>query len=225
MRPLHAQLWRRLSFSNHEANDQTGIDFRGENASIQTYRDVETGQCPCDVRNAHARRDFLIGNDERTGGKPPFGLRPTVGTSTHVPSSWHEQSTQYEGATRPQQGGPTAHLPAQAAYDYERECQGQPWTPPSLPHSSTASYDVSPSGPLVSATSSSATSSTTQDPFDTSSKLQSLNLSMRKTMIASSNSGPCSGPSSSGIDCPHAFWLAAVVPYLIWRCFYSERSS
>ena len=83
MRPLHAQLsprlWRRLSFSNHEANDQTGIDFRGENASIQTYRDVETGQCPCDVRNAHARRDFLIGNDERTGGKPPFGLRPTVG--------------------------------------------------------------------------------------------------------------------------------------------------
>ena len=83
MRPLHAhlspRLWRRLSFSNHEANDQTGIDFRGENASIQTYRDVETGQRPCDVRNAHARRDFLIGNDERTGGKPPFGLRPTVG--------------------------------------------------------------------------------------------------------------------------------------------------
>ena len=61
-------------------------------------------------------------------------------TSTHVPSSWHEQSTQYEGATRPQQGGPTAHLPPQAAYDYERERQGQPWTPPSLPHSSTGSF-------------------------------------------------------------------------------------
>ena len=93
MRPLHAQLsprlWRRLSFSNHEANDQTGIDFRGENASIQTYRDVETGQRPCDVRNAHARRDFLIGNDERTGGKPPFGLRPTVGITFHV-SVYHQ---------------------------------------------------------------------------------------------------------------------------------------
>ena len=83
MKFLHAQLSSRLcrclSFPNHEANDQTVIDFRGENASIQTYRDVETGQCPCDVRNAHTRRDFLIGNDERTGGKPPFGLRPTVG--------------------------------------------------------------------------------------------------------------------------------------------------
>ena len=149
-------------------------------------------------------------------------------SSTHVPSSWHEQSTQY--CTR------AVRLPSRAVLQliYRRRLlmtmRGSVRDNPGLRHlfrtpQLVASYDVSPSGPLVSATSSSATSSTTQDPFDTSSKLQSLNLSMRKTMIASSNSGPCSGPSSSGIDCPHAFWLAAVVPYLIWRCFYSERSS
>lgn len=72
----------------------------------------------------------------------------TVVPATPIPSSWPDQSTQYEGGTPPQQSGPTpghAHLPA--AYDYERERQGQSWTPPSLPHSSVPvpSYDVSPS--------------------------------------------------------------------------------
>ena len=75
-------------------------------------------------------------------------LYPIVPT-TPVPSSWPDQSTQYEGATPPQQGGPTpghSHLPAQAAYDYERERPGQSWTPPSLPHSRPVpSYEVSPS--------------------------------------------------------------------------------
>jgi hypothetical protein len=79
-------------------------------------------------------------------------LYSVVPPTTPIPSSWPEQSTQYEGATPPQQGGPTpghAHLPAQAAYDYERERQGQSWTPPSVPHSSVpvASYDVSTSYP------------------------------------------------------------------------------
>ena len=74
----------------------------------------------------------------------------TVVPAAPIPSSWPDQSTQYEGGTPPQQGGPTpghSHLPAQAAYDYERERQGQSWTPPSLPHSSVPvpSYDVSPS--------------------------------------------------------------------------------
>jgi hypothetical protein len=73
-------------------------------------------------------------------------LYPVVHT-TPAPSSWPDQSTQYEGATPPQQGGPAghAHLPAQAAYDYERERQGQSWTPPSLPHRPAPSYEVSPS--------------------------------------------------------------------------------
>jgi hypothetical protein len=71
-------------------------------------------------------------------------LYPVV-PATPIPSSWPEQSTQYEGATPPQQGGPApghAHLPAQAAYDYERERQGQSWTHSSRP---VASFDVSPS--------------------------------------------------------------------------------
>lgn len=75
-------------------------------------------------------------------------LYPVVPAAAPVPSSWPEQSTQYEGATPPQQGGGPApghahHLPAQAAYDYERERQGQAWT---QTHSSrpVASYDVSP---------------------------------------------------------------------------------
>jgi hypothetical protein len=86
-------------------------------------------------------------------------LYSVVPATTPMPSSWPEQSTQYEGAqgaTPPQQGGPTpghAHIPAQAAYDYERERQGQSWTPPSLPHSSVpvASYEVSPSYPQAQA--------------------------------------------------------------------------
>ena len=75
-------------------------------------------------------------------------LYPVVPT-TPIPSSWPDQSTHYEGASPPQQGGPTpshGHLPAQGAYDYERERQGQSWTPPSLPHSRPVpSYEVSPS--------------------------------------------------------------------------------
>ena len=89
---------------------------------------------------------------QQYGGYPISGaahsLYPVVPT-TPMPSSWPDQSTQYEGATPPQQGGPTSshgHLPAQGGYDYERERQGQSWTPPSLPHSRPVpSYEVSPS--------------------------------------------------------------------------------
>jgi hypothetical protein len=79
-------------------------------------------------------------------GHPLYSVVPTI----HIPSSWPGQSTQYMYDSEPsQQGSPTrghAHLPAQAARDHEREHQGQPWTPPPLPHFSlpVPSCDVSP---------------------------------------------------------------------------------
>ena len=65
----------------------------------------------------------------------------------HISSSWPERSTQHEGPMPPQQGGPTpghARSSAQAAYEYERERQGQPWTPPSRPGSPLSVYNMSP---------------------------------------------------------------------------------
>jgi hypothetical protein len=73
-------------------------------------------------------------------------LYPVVPTLP-IPSSWPEQSTQHDGATPPQRGGPTpgrARPLAQAAYDDERERQGQSWTPPSLPDSPLPVYNMSP---------------------------------------------------------------------------------
>ncbi|KAH9992979.1 hypothetical protein BJV74DRAFT_950892 [Russula compacta] len=63
-------------------------------------------------------------------------------------SSWPEQSTQYEGTTPPQHGSISghAHVPAQTVYEYERERQGQSWTPPSHPPSRPVPpYEASPS--------------------------------------------------------------------------------
>jgi hypothetical protein len=75
-------------------------------------------------------------------------LYPVV-PHTPISSSWPEQATQYEGTSPPQHGSAPgqAHLPAQPAYDYERERQGQSWTPPAHPPTSSRpvpSYEVSP---------------------------------------------------------------------------------
>jgi len=72
----------------------------------------------------------------------------TVVPTPPMSSSWPEQPAQYEDTTPPQHSTApgSAHLPAQAVYDYERERGGQSWTPPSLPPSRPLpSYEVSSS--------------------------------------------------------------------------------
>ena len=73
----------------------------------------------------------------------------TVAPATPISPTWPEQSTQYEGGTpQPSTAPGQPHLPAQTAYEYERDRHPQPWTPPSHPTSSrpvSSSYEVSPS--------------------------------------------------------------------------------
>lgn len=73
-------------------------------------------------------------------------LYPVIPTPP-IPCSWLEQSTQHEDATPSQQDDPTpgqARSSAQAAYENEREHQGQSWTPPSRPGSPLSVYNMSP---------------------------------------------------------------------------------